>query len=160
MSPNAPSPRSQLLRPLLVTSGAICVGLAVAGLVVPGLPTTVFLIAASYLFARSSPRLHRRLLAHRWLGPPLRRYAESGGMTWSAKLAALAMMWVAIVVSAWGLGSSLRGLALCIVLLGAVGTAVILGYVPTVAVRCDSRAWRAASENSLATDGDDEAHAA
>ena len=40
----------------------------------------VFLLGASYLFARSSPKLRQRLLASR-LAAPLRRYEETRCMT-------------------------------------------------------------------------------
>ena len=49
-------------RLLYAAIGLICVGLAFLGALLPGLPTTVFLIAASYLFARSFPALAERLL--------------------------------------------------------------------------------------------------
>jgi uncharacterized protein len=39
--------------------GWCAVALAIAGIIVPGLPTTLFVIAASYCFSRSSPRFER-----------------------------------------------------------------------------------------------------
>ena len=59
------SPRRLLLAGL----GLLCVGLALAGVFVPGLPTTVFLIAASYLFTRSCPWLEERMLGLRVFRP-------------------------------------------------------------------------------------------
>jgi hypothetical protein len=55
---------------------------------------------------------------------------------------------------------SWRWLALTIVLLGAVGTAVIIGYVRTVLVEPASIAEPQASGASSTTGGDDTAHAA
>ena len=49
--------------------GTLCVGLGAIGTVVPGMPTTVFLIVAAWLYARSCPGLHRRLIEHRVFGP-------------------------------------------------------------------------------------------
>ena len=53
----------------LLGSGAVC--LALAGVVLPLLPTTPFLLVAGWAFARSSPRLDAWLRAHPHLGPPL-----------------------------------------------------------------------------------------
>ena len=109
-----------------------CVGLGAVGVVVPGLPTTVFLIAASYLFAKSSPEMHRRLLEHKQLGPYLTRFAEERAMPARAKVTALAMMWTGI-----GVSSALAGfqwvLLVALLAAGLTGTAVILFYVRTAA---------------------------
>ena len=59
------------MKPLYASLGVVSVALGIIGVFVPGLPTTVFVIAASYLFARSSPRLERWLEGNRWLGPSL-----------------------------------------------------------------------------------------
>jgi Protein of unknown function (DUF454) len=59
-------------------------------------------------FSRSSARFERWLRANRWLGPSLQRWASGDGMPRSAKQAALAVMWTAVVLvrrsreSPWG----------------------------------------------------------
>lgn len=50
----------------------------------PGLPTTPFLLLASWLFYRSSPRLQQWLLDSR-LGKYIRSYHSLGGMTATQK---------------------------------------------------------------------------
>lgn len=85
-------------RILLAALGVACVGLAIVGAIVPGLPTTVFLILASYLFTRSCPVLERRLLDNRLLRPYLAGI-RAGGMTRRAKRLALASMWTAVAAS-------------------------------------------------------------
>ena len=48
-------------RLLLAAAGLVCVGLAYLGAILPGLPTTPWVLAASYFFSKSSPRLERWL---------------------------------------------------------------------------------------------------
>jgi uncharacterized protein len=112
--------------------GWCAVGLALAGVMVPGLPTTVFVLAASYCFSRSSPRFERWLRENRWLGPPLQRFAAAGGMPPSAKRAALVAMWTAVLVSSALLAAMHWAAALATIGLGAIGTLTILFGVRTV----------------------------
>jgi uncharacterized membrane protein YbaN (DUF454 family) len=111
--------------------GWCAVALAIAGVFLPGLPTTVFAIAASYCFSRSSPRFARWLREHPWLGPRLRRYASASGMPASAKRSAILSMWIAVFLSAALLYARHRATAITVVALGIVGTLSILFWVRT-----------------------------
>jgi len=113
--------------------GWISVALGLAGAFLPGLPTTVFIIAASYLFAKSSPRFDSWLLSNKILGPKLQKYRENGGgMPRTAKIAALTSMWTSIAVSSAVL-SRISNVAVAVTLvLGGIGTAMILFRVRTV----------------------------
>lgn len=122
-------------RVLLGSLGWICVGLALAGIVVPGLPTTVFILAASWCFSRSSPRFSAWLRNHAWLGPTLRRFAGSGGMPRSAKRLALGSMWMAVAMSSLLLAVTHPHGALLTLALAVLGTLTILFVVPTVTER-------------------------
>jgi len=123
----------QKARKILYRGLGLCaVALGFIGVLVPGMPTTVFVLAASYFFARSSPRLEGWLLAHRWFGPPLRRFRDTGGMTRSAKAAALGSMWSAISISSVVLAAANRNAALAAILLAGLGTLTILFAVRTV----------------------------
>ena len=78
-------------RLILILIGLICVGLGILGVFVPGLPTTPFLLAASWLFYRSSPRLRAWLLASR-LGRYIRDYEKNKGLSPRTKVFAISMM--------------------------------------------------------------------
>ena len=133
--------------------GWCAVALGLAGVFIPGLPTTVFIIIASYLFAKSSPRFEAWLLANRWLGPRLRRYREyGGGMPRSAKVAALVSMWTAITLSSIVLARIHVAGPIVTVGLGIIGTATILFGVRTVPDGAVSAA-RAGSPPSQAVAG-------
>lgn len=119
-------------RIMFAVVGWCAVGLAIAGVILPGVPTTVFVLAASYCFSRSSPRFERWLRESPWLGPPLRRYTQHGGMPREAKRAALVAMWTAVLLSSAVLITTTHLPAAMVTLgLGAVGTLSIVFGVRT-----------------------------
>ena len=87
---------------ILMVFGWINVGIGTVGLVVPGLPTTIFLIIALWAFSQSSERFHRWLYNHRLFGPPLRKWTEQGAIPNKAKALAVLVMcvsWIIILYS-------------------------------------------------------------
>lgn len=87
-----PRPLSAPLRYLLIVFALICVILGLIGAVVPGMPTTVFILMAAWAAVRSSPRLHRWLYAHRIFGPLLRNWDAGGKISRRTKWTATASM--------------------------------------------------------------------
>lgn len=86
-------------RALLVAAGLLCVALGVLGIVVPGLPTTPFLLLAAFCFARSSERFHQWLLSHRWLGPYIRNFEDGRGMTLRDKTITVGTLWLTMGIT-------------------------------------------------------------
>lgn len=111
----------------LVCVGVICVGLGAVGVVVPGLPTTVFLIIASWCFLRSCPRLERVLVRNRFFGPFVKYLVPGAVMPRRARVIATAMLWIAVgVSSALLLSRGVGPIWIGIILLAAViGTAAV-----------------------------------
>jgi uncharacterized protein len=70
----------------------LALGLGIVGIIVPGLPTTPFILLAAFAAARGSRRLHERLLAHRVFGPMIRDWQGSGSVARKAKWAATITM--------------------------------------------------------------------
>lgn len=95
---------------------ALTVG--VIGIVTPLLPTTPFLLLSAACFARSSERLYRWLLGHRWFGPAIRNYRSHRAVTLRSKVSALALLWAAIGYAVLAVAQTwwLRGLLLAIAL--------------------------------------------
>ena len=110
--------------------GLVMVGLGGLGLVVPGLPATMFFVGAAWCFSRSSPRLERWLLGLPVVGALVGDYRDGLGMARSAKVVAISVMWMAITISAVVLRQTPWLVAL-IVALGLIGTAVVSWRVPT-----------------------------
>lgn len=116
---------SRLRRWCWFLCGWFFVALATAGAVLPGLPTTPFLLLASYFFVRSSPRTHRWLLQSRLFGPFLRDWHHHRAVRRSVKYTAFAMIVVVLAISA--LSNRLPTLGLIAVTsLGLVGMTVVL----------------------------------
>ncbi|MCU0840433.1 MAG: YbaN family protein [Thiobacillaceae bacterium] len=90
---------SLVVRLVLAGLGAVCVLLGVAGLFLPVLPTTPFLLLAAALFARSSSRVYNWLLNHSLLGPVILEWREHRSMPWRAKRLALVLIAVSFSVS-------------------------------------------------------------
>ncbi len=76
----------------LIAFGWLCVGLGVIGVVLPVMPTTIFLIMALWAFSKSSARVHRWLYSHPRLGRPLRDWQAHRVIPIPAKCLALGMM--------------------------------------------------------------------
>lgn len=86
-------------RHLYLIAGFVSLGLAVIGALLPVMPTTVFVILAAWCFARSSPRLERKLLEHPRFGPHIVRWREKGAISRSGKIAASVAFALSIVLT-------------------------------------------------------------
>lgn len=113
-----------------IGAGFVGVGIGSVGIVVPGLPTTVFFVFAAWCFSRSSPRFERWVLGLPRIGPLVRDYRSGLGMPRRAKAVAISMMWTAVLLSAV-IVRDRPALAAVIVAAGAVGTWYLRRHVPT-----------------------------
>jgi uncharacterized membrane protein YbaN (DUF454 family) len=78
-----------MIRTAYFAAGALALLLGAIGLFLPLLPTIPFVILAAFCFARSSPRLEARLLAHPTLGPHIIAWRSRGAISRKGKSAAL-----------------------------------------------------------------------
>ena len=113
-----------------VVGGWICVGFAVLGAILPLLPTTPFLLLASWCFYRGSPRIHAWLHRSRWFGPTLDDWQEYRGIRKTAKYRTIVLV-IAVVICSLLLNSLPWWLKY--VALGAVGIGLyVIATVPTL----------------------------
>lgn len=108
------------MRTARIAGGLFCLALAGIGAVLPLMPTTIFVILAAGCFARSSPTLEARILAHRRFGPLVRDWRVRRAIPLRGKAFALGGMTLGYALfywSAWpdpmvALGVA-AGIALC-----------------------------------------------
>jgi uncharacterized protein len=84
---------------IYITVGFICVALGVIGIPTPLLPTTPFLLLATYFFARGSERWHRWLMTHPTLSPYILAFREKRGLTRGQKWRIVALVSLTMVIS-------------------------------------------------------------
>ena len=86
------------MRLFYIILGCLSVVLGTIGIFVPGLPTTPFVLLASWCFYRSSPRLQEWLLAS-FLGKYIREYKDKGGITPRKRIYIILLMAVMVAIS-------------------------------------------------------------
>ena len=92
---------SPLVRGILWTVGSIALLLGVIGIVVPGLPTTPFVLVAAACYARASARFYFWLVHNPTFGPLISEWRLHHSIPWLIKQIAIGTMRVTIVVSMW-----------------------------------------------------------
>ena len=93
-------PGSPLRWPFAVLA-YLFLGVALVGVVVPGLPTFPFLLLAGWAAARGSRRLHDWLYRHPRFGPELARWRDRRAITRRSKVLALALLALSFGIMAW-----------------------------------------------------------
>ena len=97
------------------------------GIIVPGLPTTIFFILAAWAFSKSSPRLEAWVLGLPKIGPLVADYRAGLGMPRRAKISACVTMVAFVGLSIWLLDNWIARIA--------IGVAAVIGvYVVTMVV--------------------------
>lgn len=95
------------VKAIYICLGGLFLGLGVAGIFLPLLPTTPFLLT---LWLRSSPRLYRWLLNHKRLGPYIRDFLENKAIPLRVKVISVSLVWITLLYCAlfvarvWWLG--------------------------------------------------------
>jgi len=116
----ASASEDRIRRWCLAGTGVVCVGVGGVGVFVPGLPTTIFLIIASWCFTRSCPWLEERLI-RRPIFRPFLQYLEPGtAMPTRARVISTVIMWIAIACSSLMVGTI--WFASTLIAAGAIGT--------------------------------------
>lgn len=104
--------------------GVTGVTLAGIGAVLPVMPTTIFLIFATWCFARSYPALEDKLVRNRFFAPFTQFMSRGKKMSTKTKSTAIVVMWIAIAISSVALFQAEHGIwpVVTILMLGTIGT--------------------------------------
>jgi len=89
------------LKLLLNLVGLLALALGVAGLFLPLLPTTPFLLLASACFLHGSERLHRWMLRNPVFGKLIHDYEDKKAIPRRAKIMGIVLLWISMPVSIW-----------------------------------------------------------
>ena len=105
----------------------VLTGVGMVGIIVPGLPTTIFMILAAGCFFRSSTKMYHWVVSHPLFGDQVLRFREGDGMPKKAKYLSIVTMWTFIMFAIFiGLQNSAAWIKYFIALSGATGTFYII----------------------------------
>jgi uncharacterized membrane protein YbaN (DUF454 family) len=84
---------------LFIILGILCAAIGLVGIFIPILPTTPFLLAAEFFFARSSEKFLNWLFSNRFFGPYLENYKSGQGLSIKDKVITITLLWLTIGTS-------------------------------------------------------------
>lgn len=90
-----------LLKTLSKIAACICIALGLIGAFLPVLPTTPFLLLATFFSYRSSPKIRQWLLEHPVFGETIQNYFDDRSISISALRSALVTLWLCMALSVW-----------------------------------------------------------
>lgn len=115
---------------IYILLGTLSLFTGAVGIVVPGLPTTPFLLLAAALYIRSSDRLYKWLITHKLFGNYIHDFQQKKSLKLNTKLFSIFIMWVMILISVVFL-IKIFSIKLVIIFAGVVGTVVMGFIIPT-----------------------------
>lgn len=127
---NFRSSDKHMKKALFIILGSISLIIGVVGIIVPGLPTTTFLLITAALYVRSSDRLYNWLLDHKILGRYIRDYRKYRAITRNMKIYSISIMWIMILISALFFIENIY-IRILLLLCAITGTFIVL-RVPTL----------------------------
>jgi uncharacterized protein len=120
-----------LLKTILIIAGTISLFLGIIGILIPGLPTTPFLLLSAGLYLRGSETLYKRITSNPVIGSYIREFHTRGGMTFRLKISSISIMWAMILASSIFFIQNTTW-RIILLIAGLIGTIVMGFIVPTV----------------------------
>lgn len=124
---DSPAKRHETIAPsrLWILPAGLFFILAMIGVVLPGLPTTPFLLLTTYCLARSYPKLNDRLLKSKLFGPILTDWQHRGGIRNHIRTKAIVLVLVGVALTLW-IAQVTMPVKWTIALVATVGIGVVL----------------------------------
>lgn len=91
--------RSPWVRAFFLAAGSLFLALGLAGIFLPLLPTTPFVLLAAACYARGSRRFYDWLLANRTFGPIILEWRRHRSVPYRTKVTAIVLMSATLAVS-------------------------------------------------------------
>jgi len=91
--------RSPSLRVLFIVLGSLCVALGIAGIFLPVLPTTPFMLLAAAFYARASSRFYNWLVNTPAFGPAILEWREYRAIPYRIKWIAISLIIITFAIS-------------------------------------------------------------
>jgi len=125
--PNNQKTKKMVKKYVLIVLGSIALGLGIAGIFLPLLPTTPFLLLAASCYFKSSPKLYDWLMARKHLGGYIRNFRENKAIPLRAKIVSIFLVWITLLYCALFVVSYIA-LRILFILLASGVTIHILSY--------------------------------
>ena len=122
-----------LTRAVLIVIGLVATALAILGAILPGLPTTPFVLVALWAFARSSQRLYgalQRIPLLRSAIAEANRFEERRAIRLPIKLIAVSFAWGSAILTTYAMGAS-RPILTMLVAAAALAATIFMLWIPT-----------------------------
>jgi len=97
----------RLISLMWVLLAGLSFSIGVLGVFLPLLPTTVFMLIAVYCASKGSPRFEAWIRSREYVGPLLTTWEQERAIPRRAKLAAVSMLALSVLIVIWSLGPGL-----------------------------------------------------
>ncbi len=116
-----------MLKYLYIIIGVLFLLIATIGIVVPGLPTTPFLLITAWFFVKSSDKLYNKLVQNKIFGRYINTYRKNKGIHLRTKIYSICIMWIMVSFSIYFFNFSTIE-KLIIACCGLIGT-IVMGFI-------------------------------
>jgi len=116
-----------MIKIIYIALGSLFVLLGVIGIVIPGLPTTPFMLLAAWFYIRSSDKLYNKLINNKFLGKYISQYQKNKAIPLATKIYSILIMWLMIALSVF-IFININLIKVVVVLIGIIGT-IVMGFV-------------------------------
>lgn len=89
----------ELKRVFFFSLGATLLSVGAAGVFIPLLPTTPFVLASVFCFGKSSKRAERWISNNRYFGSYIKNYKTNQGVPLNVKLKSIVFLWITLILS-------------------------------------------------------------
>ncbi len=121
---------------IMILAGTISFCIGLVGIVVPGLPTTPFLLLTAGLYVKSSGKLYNALISNKLIGQYIINFQKERGIPLKSKITSIAIMWSMISISCLFM-IRLLTIQVIVLIIGVIGT-IVMGFVVPTVTKSDS----------------------